>query len=315
VSNISISIFYFLFSISQEQKIETKLFRYLECSQHKQTKKHSMSSESAMSPKSPITPASYEGIQFEVREYDGDQLYSSRSPVSPLSPLSPLSPVSEDQNEIIPLRHDMRSQSCIETETPVAAEPEPPKDLNITRVQLGDNDDTHALLQFLTSRGINTTKLVTEHLTKYGSRVRVAKTDEGEIIGCLVFDNETDQSTLEHMSPEDAKKSVGPFIYLQLLIVAPEYAVDAEKRWKERLITSFLECVVKNGKIAIVRADADKKRDIEMYQSCGLFTMEDMGIPSYSATKSNMEILAFTPMGLDGTTELFKRFYQMGARF
>lgn len=283
--------------------------------QSTQTNKHSMSSESAMSPKSPITPASYEGVQFEVREYDGDQLYSSRSPVSPLSPLSPLSPVSEDQNEIIPLTHDMRSQSCIETETPAAAESQPPKDLNITRVQLGDNDDTHALLQFLTSRGINTTKLVTEHLAKYGSRVRVAKTDEGEIIGCLVFDNETDQSTLQHMSPEDAKKSVGPFIYLQLLIVAPEYAVDAEKRWKERLITSFLECVVKNGKIAIVRADADNQRDIQMYQSCGLFTMEDMGIPSYSATKSNMEILAFTPMGLDGTTELFKRFYQMGARF
>ena len=154
-----------------------------------------------------------------------------------------------------------------------------------------------------------------EHITKYGSRVRVAKTDEGKIIGCLVFDNETDQSTLEHMSPEEAKKSVGPFIYLQLLIVAPEHAVDAEKHWKERLVTSFLECVVKNGKIAIVRADADKERDIQMYRSCGLFTMEDMGIPSYSAVKNNMEILAFTPMGLDGTKQLFKRFYDMGARF
>jgi hypothetical protein len=275
-----------------------------------------MSSEAVMSPKSPNTPkspaASYEGVQFEVREYDGDQLYSSCSPVSPLSPQS------EDRNEIVPLTHDMRSQSCLETEEPPSqpeAAPEAPKDLNITRVQLGDNADTHALLYFLTSQGINTTKLVTEHLTKYGSRVRVAKTDEGKIIGCLVFDNETDQSKLQHMSPEEAKKSVGPFIYLQLLIVAPEHAVDAEKRWKERLITSFLECVVKNGKIAIVRADADKERDIQMYRSCGLFTMEDMGIPSYSAVKSNMEILAFTPMGLDGTTQLFKRFYQLGARF
>ena len=276
-----------------------------------------MSSESAMSPKSTITPASYEGVQFEVREYDGDQLYSSCSPVSPLSPLSPLSPGSEEQNEIVPLTHDMRSQSCLETEPHPedSKAPEPPKDLNITRVQLGDNTDTHALLQFLTSEGINTTKLVTEHLIKYGSRVRVAKTDEGKIVGCLVFDNETDQSTLEHMSPEEAKKSVGPFIYLQLLIVPLEHVMDAEKRWKERLVTSFLECVVKNGKIAIVRADADNQRDIQMYRSCGLFTMEDMGIPSYSATKSNMEILAFTPMGLDGTTELFKRFYQMGARF
>jgi hypothetical protein len=307
-----------------EQKIEMKLIHKIECSEtNKETKKQSMSSEAVMSPKSPNTPkspaASYEGVQFEVREYDGDQLYSSRSPVSPLSPLSPQS---EEQNQVIhTITHDMRSQSCLETEEPpsqpeAAPEvPEAPKDLNITRVQLGDNADTHALLYFLTSQGINTTKLVTEHLTKYGSRVRVAKTDEGKIIGCLVFDNETDQSTLQHMSPEEAKKSVGPFIYLQLLIVAPEHAVDAEKRWKERLITSFLECVVKNGKIAIVRADADKERDIQMYRSCGLFTMEDMGIPSYSAVKSNMEILAFTPMGLDGTTQLFKRFYQLGARF
>ena len=269
-----------------------------------------------MSPMSPITPASYEGVQFEVREYDGDQLYSSCSPVSPLSPRS------EEQNQVIPITHDMRSQSYLEMEPqpqsqPEAATevPEPPKDLNITRVQLGDNADTHALLYFLTSQGINTSKLVTEHLTKYGSRVRVAKTDEGKIIGCLVFDNETDQSTLEHMSPEEAKKSVGPFIYLQLLIVAPEHAVDAEKHWKERLVKSFLECVVKNGKIAIVRADADKERDIQTYRSCGLFTMEDMGIPSYSAVKNNMEILAFTPMGLDGTKQLFKRFYDMGARF
>ena len=213
-----------------------------------------MSSEAVMSPKSPkspITPASYEGVQFEVREYDGDQLYSSCSPVSPLSPQS------EEQNQVIhTITHDMRSQSCLGTEPQPQSQPEaateaatePPKDLNITRVQLGDNADTHALLYFLASQGINTTKLVTEHLTKYGSRVRVAKTDEGKIIGCLVFDNETDQSTLEHMSPEEAKKSVGPFIYLQLLIVAPEHAVDAEKRWKERLVTSFLECVVKNGK-------------------------------------------------------------------
>jgi hypothetical protein len=40
-----------------------------------------------------------------------------------------------------------------------------------------------------------------------------------------------------------------------------------------------------------------------------------MGIPSYSSTKDNMEILAFTPMGLEGTTQIFKKFYDMGARF
>jgi hypothetical protein len=261
-----------------------------------------------------MSPASYEGVQFEIHEHDGDHLYSSCSPLAAVSPRSPCFDGEEEDYTLTPM---MRSQSCTETDPPVEHKEahEAPKDHNISRVQLGENADTHALLYFFASQGIDTTKLVTEHLMKYGSRVRVAKTDDGKIIGCLVFDNETDQSTLQHMSPEDAKKSVGPFIYLQLLIVAPEHAVDAEKRWKERLITSFLECVVKNGKIAIVRADADNQRDIQMYQSCGLFTMEDMGIPSYSATKSNMEILAFTPMGLDGTTELFKRFYQMGARF
>ena len=296
---------------------------------HKQAKKHSMSSESAnnnndnvtsaespvtpntpMPPMSPTTPASYEGLKFEVREHDGDHLYSSCSPVASASPRSPCC------DEAVTLTDAMRSESCAETDPPAPeAAPEAPKDLNITRVQLGDNADTHALLYFLTSQGVNTSLLVTDHLIKYGSRVRVAKTDDGAIIGCLVFDNEKDQSTFEGMSPEEAKKSVGPFIYMQLLIVAPEHAQDAESRWKERLVTSFLECVVKNGKIAIVRANADNQRDIQMYQSCGLFTMEDMGIPSYSAVKSNMEILAFTPMGLDGTTELFKKFYQMGARF
>jgi ribosomal protein S18 acetylase RimI-like enzyme len=266
-----------------------------------------------------MSPASYEGLRFEVRENDGgDRLYESCSPVSPMSPMSP-----SDENCIL-----VRSESSVETDpttptpnTPLPeaeAEPETeaaPKDLNVTRLELGENADTHALLYFLTSQGINTTRLVTEHMTKYGSRVRIAKTDEGKLIGCLIFDNETDQSELHGMTPEEAKKQVGPFIYLQMLVVAPEHAADADKHWKERLVTSFLECVVKNGKIAIVRADADNQSNIQMYQSCGFFTMEDMGIPSYSAIKSNMEILAFTPMGLEGTTQLFKRFYEMGARF
>jgi ribosomal protein S18 acetylase RimI-like enzyme len=279
-----------------------------------------VNAKSPMTPVTPVTPASYEGLRFEVRENDGgDRLYESCSPISPMSPMSPTTPMSpSDENCIL-----MRSQSSAETDTttplPEAeAEPETeaaPKDLNITRLELGENADTHALLHFLTSQGINTTRLVTEHLTKYGSRVRIAKTDDGKLIGCLIFDNETDQSELHGMTPEEAKKQVGPFIYMQMLVVAPEHAADADKHWRERLVTSFLECVVKNGKIAIVRADADNQPNIQMYQSCGFFTMGDMGIPSYSAIKSNMEILAFTPMGLEGTTQLFKRFYEMGARF
>ena len=192
---------------------------------------------------------------------------------------------------------------------------DPPKDPNINRVQLGENADTVALLHFLQSQRINTTKLVTEHLMKYGSRVRIAQTDEGKIIGCLVFDSETSVEELQKMTPEEAAQHVGPFIFLQLLVVAPEHALDASKRWKERLVESFKECVVKNGKIAIVRGQADNEKEIAIYKSCGFLTMEDMNIPSYSSSKDNIEIMAYTPLGVEGTSEIFKKFYQMGARF
>ena len=253
-----------------------------------------------------VAAAAAEGLTFEVRECDDGHLYSPTT--DSLSPTSPLNP--EDyEGDVL-----MRSESASLTDPPAPA-PEAPKDPNISRVQIGDNADTQALLYFLASRGIDTTKFVTEHMMKYGSRVRVAKTDDGKIVGCLVFDNETDVAELRQMSPEEAKKSAGPFIYMQLLIVAPEHAVDADKQWDERLVASFMECVVKNGKIAIVRADADNQKSIDMYRSCGFFTMSDMGIPSYSSIKSNMEILAFTPLGLEGTSQLFKRFYELGARF
>jgi len=250
--------------------------------------------------------AATEGLTFEVRECDDGHLYSPTA--DSLSPMSPLNPEDYEGNVL------MRSESASLTDPPAPA-PEAPKDPNISRVQIGDNADTQALLYFLASQGIDTTKFVTEHMMKYGSRVRVAKTDDGKIVGCLVFDNETDVSGLRDMSPEEAKKSVGPFIYMQLLIIAPEHAVDADKQWDERLVTSFTECVVKNGKIAIVRADADNQKSIDIYKSCGFFTMSDMGIPSYSSIKSNMEILAFTPLGLEGTSQLFKKFYELGARF
>ena len=246
-----------------------------------------------------------EGLSFEVREcqHDDDHVYTPGSPVSPASPL-------QDGDEVGVLQ---RSMSCTETD-PVPA-PEAPKDPNISRVQMGDNPETIALLHFLTEQGIDTNKFVTEHLMKYGSRVRIAQTDEGKIIGCLVFDNETDQSELRGMSPEEVKTRVGPFIYMQMLIVAPEHDNDADKRWNVRLVMSFLECVVKNGKIAIVRVDADNAENIKLYHYCGFFSMEDMGIPSYSSSKGNMEILVFTPMGLEGPTQIFKKFHDMGARF
>ena len=268
----------------------------------------------------PIQSSQSEGLSFEVRECDGDHVCTPGSPTSPASPASELE-YDDDSCRSMLMRSDSSSAwddhepSPAPVLAPAPEAPEAVKDANINRVQLGDNPETVALLHFLTSQGIDTTKLVTEHLMKYGSRVRIAQTDEGAIIGCLVFDNETDQSELQGMTAEEVKKRVGPFIYMQLLVVAPEHAMNSSKRWKERLLASFLECVTKNGKIAIIRADADNIKDIELYRSCGFFTMEDMGIPSYSSVKGNMEILAYTPMGLEGTSQLFKKFYDMGARF
>lgn len=265
----------------------------------------------------PIQSSQSEGLSFEVRECDGDRVCTPGSPTSPASPASELE-YDDDSCRSMLMRSDSSSAWDDPEPSPApvpAPAPEAVKDANINRVQLGDNPETVALLHFLTSQGIDTTKLVTEHLMKYGSRVRIAQTDEGAIIGCLVFDNETDQSELQGMTVDEVKKRVGPFIYMQLLVVAPEHSIDTDKRWKERLLASFLECVTKNGKIAIIRADADNIKDIELYKSCGFFTMEDMGIPSYSSVKGNMEILAYTPMGLEGTSQLFKKFYDMGARF
>jgi len=265
------------------------------------------------------TQSQSEGLSFEVREcgnngnsgYGGDDVYTPGSPVSPQSPFQ----YDDDNCPSMLMRSDSSSVWNEPAPSPALAPEDSPKDTNISRIQLGENPETVALLHFLAGQGIDTTKLVTEHMMKYGSRVRVAQNDDGKIVGCLIFDNETDQSTLEGMSPEEIKKRVGPFIYMQILVVTPEHAVDADKRWKERLLKSFMECVVKNGKIAIIRADADNHDTIQLYKSCGFFTMEDMGIPSYSSAKDGMEVLAYTPMGLEGTAQIFKKFYDMGARF
>ena len=288
-----------------EQKIEMILIDIFECSESEQeSETYQMSTTVA-----PAQSSQSEGLSFEVREYDDDNVYTPHSPISPASPQ-----YDDDSCRSMLMRSDSSSIWNDPAPSPAPA-PEAPKDANINRIQMGDNPETIALLHFLTSQGIDTTKLVTEHFMKYGSRVRIAQTDDGKVIGCLIFDNETDQSELRGITPEEVNKRVGPFIYMQLLIVAPEHAMDSSKRWKERLLAAFLECVAKNGKIAIVRADADNIKDIELYRSCGFFTMEDMGVPSYSSAKDNVEILAYTPLGLSGTSQLFNKFYEMGARF
>jgi hypothetical protein len=296
-----------------------------------------------------------EGLSFEVRERvfdpDCDHVYTPGSPNTPVSPYSPIC----DDAEIPPLirstscdltdepvtraasskpRHAFQCSPAMATADGMFAPPisssdsnsvlapesssqsqDPPKDPNIHRLQLGENPETIALLHLLQSQGINTTKLVTQHMMKYGSLVRIAQTDEGEIIGCLIFDNETSVEEVRQMTPEEAGQHAGPFIFLQLLVVAPKHALDSSKRWKQRLVESFKSCVVKNGKIAIIRGQADYQEEIAIYKSCGFLTMEDMGIPSYSSSKDNIEIMAYTPLGTEGTSEIFKKFYQMGARF
>jgi hypothetical protein len=43
--------------------------------------------------------------------------------------------------------------------------------------------------------------------------------------------------------------------------------------------------------------------------------MEDMGVPSYSTSKDKVVVLGYTPLGLEQTAEIFKKFYSQGARF
>lgn len=294
--------------------------------------------------------AAHDGLSFEVREYncdpDCDHVYTPGSPISPpcdpsiIPPLmrstsssitSPIaattqtlpkptfqcSPAMATADGMFPPPISSSDSNDVISSEPQQQQPQqyPPNDPNISRVQVGDNPETIALLHFLQSQGVNTNKLVTEHMMKYASRVRIARTDDGKIIGCLIFDSETSVDELRTMTIEEATQHTGPFIFLQLIVVAPEHAVDASKQWSQRLVESFKQCVVKNGKIAIIRAQTNNPREIELYRSCEFMTMNDMGIPSYSSSKDNIEIMGYTPLGAEGTSEIFKRFYQMGARF
>ena len=109
-----------------------------------------------------------------------------------------------------------------------------------------------------------------------------------------------------------------PFIFCQLLIVDDPYEAGTAERnqmWSKRLINSVTACIVKNRKIGIVRVDANDNAEIELYRSCGFYTMEDMGVPSYSTSKDKVVVLGYTPLGLEQTAEIFKKFYSQGARF
>ena len=197
----------------------------------------------------------------------------------------------------------------------------------VKRLEFGENPETIAALKFLESQRIDTTALVTQHIMKYGSRARIAMSGDGDVVGFAMFDNEIDQKQLQeqarYIPPEKLKQIVDakPFIFLQLLMVDPHFVALTTKgnegnEWKKELVAQFCDCVTKNGKVAIARTETENESEIEFYRSCGFFTMHDMGIPSYSSSKgTDISVLAYTPLGKEGTTEIFRKFYAMGARF
>lgn len=254
-----------------------------------------------------------QGLEFQVREcYDDDTVGS-------------VVPAAADTDDNQDDSEGEKEESGLLMRSASSGAPEPVNetidvtDPNIKRVDFKDEATTARILTFLESRGINTNTLVQEHILKYGSRARVAFNDDGDIVGFALFDNEVAQEMLKGVSDTEIKLYTDskPFIFCQLLIVDPAAAASAPKEnsWGKRLINAVTACIVKNCKIGIVRVDADDEAEIELYRSCGFYTMADMGVPSYTTSKDNVTVLGYTPLGLEQTTELFKKFYTQGARF
>ena len=265
-----------------------------------------------------------QGLEFQVREYDDDAVYTRR-PNSPAAPANQDDESEEEEEEDSGIRRTMSSvpppsppTNRVLTVTDTVADTE--TDANVKRVDFKDEAANIKLLAFLESRGINTSKLVQEHIIKYGSRARVAFNDDGDVVGFALFDNEVAQEMLVGASDTEIKLFIEnkPFIFFQLLVVDDPYEAGTALRnqmWSKRLINSVTACITKNKKIGIVRVDASNDAEIELYRSCGFYTMSDMGVPSYYTKKDNVEVLGFTPLGLAQTTEIFQKFYAQGARF
>ena len=264
-----------------------------------------------------------QGLEFQVREcYDEDDVRSV-APAAAVNLTSDSESDEEEEKEPAPLMREMSSaapKKPVAAPAPVPAVAVPTTDSNIQRVDFKDEATTVKILVFLETRGINTNKLVQEHILKYGSRARIAVNDDGDIVGFALFDNEVAQEMLIGASDTEVKQYVEskPFIFCQLLIVDDPYEAGTAERnqmWSKRLINSVTACIVKNRKIGIVRVDANDDAEIELYRSCGFYTMEDMGVPSYSTSKDKVVVLGYTPLGLEQTAEIFKKFYSQGARF
>jgi ribosomal protein S18 acetylase RimI-like enzyme len=271
-----------------------------------------------------------QGLEIDVREYEDDNVYSA-APGNPgnhdnLHLDDGSSSEEEEDGPALLVRsmsgavHPMKKSVATAAPAMEAIPETATTDSNIKRVDFKDEATTARILTFLETRGINTNKLVQEHMLKYGSRARFAVNDDGNIVGFALFDNEVVQAMLNGASDTEIERfmETKPFIFFQLLIVDDPYqagTAERNKMWSKRLIDSVTACIVKNGKIGIVRVDADNEAEIELYRSCGFYTMEDMGVPSYSTTKDKVAVLGYTPLGLEQTAEIFKKFYSRGARF
>jgi hypothetical protein len=277
-------------------------------------------------------------IQGLQENTDDSSLSSSSSPMSePGTPmmLNPLmrsmshavtSPTAVDDKDANSSMPKFQCSPAMATADGMFAPPAPAIRTHpyVKRLVFGDNQETIATLKFLESQRIDTNALVTQHIMKYGSRARIAMSGDGDVVGFAMFDNEIDQQQLQdqarYIPPEKLKQIVQakPFIFLQLLMMDPHFVAmtNVGAEWKKELVAQFCDCVTKNGKIAIARTETENESEIEFYQSCGFFTMQDMGIPSYPSSKGNdISVLAYTPLGKEGTAEIFRKFYAMGARF
>ena len=300
-----------------KRKIEMLPDHKIEYSELARTNKQLESTMSATTAQlsTAATNQEQQGLEFQVREYDDDAVQSVVPPAA--INLTSDSDSEEEVKEPAPL---VRQMSSAPPKKPVATPATTATDSNIKRVDFKDEATTVKLLNFLETRGINTNKLVQEHILKYGSRARIAVNDDGHIVGFALFDNEVAQEMLIGASDTEVKQYVEskPFIFCQLLIVDDPYeagTAERNKMWSKRLIDSVTACIVKNRKIGIVRVDANDDAEIELYRSCGFYTMEDMGVPSYSTSKDKVVVLGYTPLGLEQTAEIFKKFYSQGARF
>ena len=301
-----------------KRKIEMLPDHKIEYSELARTNKQLESTMSATTAQlsTAATNQEQQGLEFQVREYDDDAVQSVVPPPNLVSD-SESESEEEEEKEPVPL---MRQMSSDPPKKPVATPATTATDPNIKRVDFKDEATTVKILVVLETRGINTNKLVQEHILKYGSRARIAVNDDGHIVGFALFDNEVAQEMLIGASDTEVKQYVEskPFIFCQLLIVDDPYeagTAERNKMWSKRLIDSVTACIVKNRKIGIVRVDANDDAEIELYRSCGFYTMEDMGVPSYSTSKDKVVVLGYTPLGLEQTAEIFKKFYSQGARF